>query len=80
MNIPVTEWFPAEVEPKRKGVYQKINKSTGTLFFSNWNGKFWGLGSIVDDVAALPSYANNRTANASHSWRGLSSPHPEWKP
>ncbi|CFB63115.1 hypothetical protein LMG16407_03190 [Pandoraea apista] len=63
-----TEWFPPEVQPVHKGVYEKQNTSTGTLFFAYWNG-YWGPGAPFPEVAHM--YRWQVSVRPNWPWRGL---------
>lgn len=65
MNIPVTEWFPAEVKPVHSGFYDV--KDSRHMWF--WSGKEWK--SSKNGWVCIGQVKK---------WRGLTSPHPEWKP
>ena len=80
MNIPVTEWFPAEVKPTIPGLYQTDAVST-MLSYQFWNGKHWGLQGDKDDFwPFMNSHHQDKSMYQNVKWRGLTSPHSEWKP
>lgn len=70
-----TKWYPAEVKPVRKGLYQRdfalVSGHGITIRFSYWNGRFWG-GWAEHPIAAMK---NRRQASSTQSipWRGLAS-------
>lgn len=55
-----TEWYPADVDPVRPGVYELLNASTGTVFYARWiinEGHYyfyvgWSTGHMHPDDAA----------------------------
>lgn len=63
-----TKWFPANIKPVRKGIYQTIVPNVSGLYFSKFDGKFWLRDRYELEMANLessPSYCQNR------QWRGL---------
>lgn len=84
MNIPVTEWFTG-VNPTIHGAYEAyvavedIEKEYSE--FPNcmryWNGEYW---SRCWQGTIQPSLETVRHNPGNVTWRGLTSPHPEWKP
>lgn len=65
MNIPVTEWFLADVKPVHVGCYE----TRGSKHKWFWDGKVWR--SATQGWECCGQFK---------VWRGLTSPHPEWKP
>ncbi len=66
----LTPWFPGDVKPARKGVYERKYPHTTTLVatFCLWNGRRWffGNGTLGDaGYEVMPSAAQ------SLPWRGL---------
>lgn len=70
----VTEWYPADVKPVRKGWYEVRNawlvdrrshRLVGRMRF--FNGKTWRAGWTNELVSIFGEHA-------SHQWRGLRSP------
>ncbi|WP_155630511.1 hypothetical protein [Burkholderia territorii] len=70
----LTEWFPGDVKPARRGFFQ-VTDPTGHalhgrwLGFQFWNGNYWeGLtyAAVRDEYRSI--YQN-------HAWRGLKEKH-----
>jgi hypothetical protein len=72
-----TDWFPADVNPVREGVYELLNTSTGLAFYARWIVKEcfyafyvgWSTGHMnVDDASRDHEFGlvQNRW-----QWRGL---------
>jgi hypothetical protein len=62
-----TLWYPGDMKPHRKGVYEMIDgKDKG---YQYWNGEFWGLWSTSPDRAV----DNRRGVSTWQNlpWRGL---------
>lgn len=73
----LTPWFPGDVKPVRKGVYQRRAGFLGV--YSYWNGRFWCLGDN-SPFGAKDSFAISHASQAqSKPWRGLATP-PKAKP
>lgn len=65
----LTPWFPGNVKPVRKGVYQRRAGFLGS--YSYWNGRFWCLGDNTP-LAAKDSVAISYASEAQSAlWRGL---------
>lgn len=62
-----TAWFPGDVKPKRKGIYQR-RYGNGALAYSKWNGDCWlsGVFNICD-----VSTTKTQSWLQSLEWRGL---------
>jgi hypothetical protein len=63
-----TAWYPSEVKPARRGVYERHFGTIGVRF-AYWNGKFWGGFANVHRHAV-----RNRHTPTAHEvalWRGL---------
>lgn len=67
----LTPWFPGEVKPVRRGVYERFTPTESTPTFQHWNGEFWGFrGSCIDDAA---HGIDKSVFQFEHKWRGLAS-------
>ena len=75
MNIPVTEWFPAEVKPSLIGEYDYLYPHK-YLFRAFWDGSKF----TVRDQKFPMCWNQEIPSKSGDKWRGLTSPHPEWKP
>lgn len=67
----LTPWFPGNVKPVRKGVYERDWLDGGPQWFSYWDGKNWCFG---DETAEGAKYAANMLHTSAHTnfpWRGL---------
>ncbi len=65
--MKLTEWFPGDVKPVRKGVYQR-RFGDGCVVFSRWNGRAWMYAHGTIQVAFLETFP---THNTNLKWRGL---------
>lgn len=69
--IEKTDWYPPRVRPVRAGVYQKLNTSTGRLFWARWSGfGYWYMGSS-DYQDALHEDRAVPLGFPEWPWRGL---------
>ena len=68
MAQKLTDWFPGDVKPVRKGVYER-NSLTGKYSF--WTGTHWCLG-FVSMIQASGSKTGS-SCDQKASWRGLAS-------
>lgn len=67
----LTPWFPGNVKPARKGVYQRDWLDGGPLWFSYWNGKTWNSGDDTTEGAACPVNKYWKSNHQKLPWRGL---------
>ena len=63
----VTDWFAHQINPVRKGVYQRI-ESRGNITYSLWNGRFWCINCNNFQHAKETTL---RTGLPELKWRGL---------
>jgi hypothetical protein len=71
-DLAHTQWFPADVAPARKGIYER-DLPQGRRF-AHWDGEKWcGWSTTVEGAA---SNADMISSNQSAPWRGLTR---EWK-
>jgi hypothetical protein len=73
----LTKWYPANVKPIRKGVYERDMTSpgkNGSLYwaFSFWDGRFWYAGSIAPELNTGTRVGKHAFQNL--PWRGLAAP------
>lgn len=66
----MTRWFPAEVKPARRGVYQRRLAGDAKVF-SKWTGAWWCLVHPTADGAARMRSTSRYQGG---QWRGLASP------
>lgn len=64
-----TAWFPANVKPVHKGVYERRHFAD----FAYWNGNEWGVGCPSPTIAMRPEWRTNSSNFQSCQWRGLAS-------
>jgi hypothetical protein len=67
-----TDWFPPEVKPVRRGVYERdlMQVFPWKVRYSWWNGKAWcGWAETVD--AAYCNRQRGVSSIQSAAWRGL---------
>ena len=68
----LTPWYPAEIKPKRKGVYER-DMTHGRGSYSYWNGKYWcGWGGDVG-IAHYNGIKHHESCVQDAPWRGLAS-------
>ncbi len=69
MKPKLTPWFPADVEPVRKGVYE-VDFGNRLSWFAYWDGQGFGYRSTTiksaHDCRHYKTYLSGKTA-----WRGL---------
>lgn len=68
MTKKLTPWFPGDVKPARKGVYER-DFPNGSLY-SRWNGRHWIFGYYAVEHAATRV---GKSLYQTKRWRGLSS-------
>ena len=68
--MKLTPWFPPEVKPVRKGVYEIRDDSLGMTFYAYWSGYFFGGGMCERQDAADARWAFTINDSVS-AWRGL---------
>lgn len=66
--MELTDWFPKTTKPHHQGVYQ-IRGASDKLFFSFWNGNYWGL--MAYTPAAATNMREKKSANQNKTWRGI---------
>lgn len=64
MSKKLTRWFPAEVKPFHKGLYNAGHWRMADSFFV-WDGKYWRFSKEVDGLAGQKCFSQNK------QWRGL---------
>ena len=60
-----TDWFPVEIKPVHRGVYEVFDEGS----YAYWSGKFWGW--TVLSVASAVACRTPRGASQHKTWRGL---------
>ncbi len=65
--MKVTQWFGPETTPVLCGVYQRRTPGNGRIFYSFWNGVYWGAKYFE------PAHANSsvKSRNQFVWWRGI---------
>ena len=72
MSDELTGWYPANVRPVRKGVYDAADgKRFIGVWFKHWNGRYWGHGASSIDGAYSNANDGGYTAQYHFKWRGL---------
>jgi hypothetical protein len=69
--MKLTEWFPGDVKPVRRGVYERdFGDGTHLTFsgFSRWTGSRWAWRGATPDEAASEKAMS---INYGLRWRGL---------
>jgi hypothetical protein len=65
-----TRWFDGiKFVPGCVGLYQRLPSDRGTIFWSYWNGRYWGLWSYTAQGAI--NYRRIKSSEQSLDWRGL---------
>ena len=76
----ITEWFPEDVKPVRKGIYEtsfpfsvKSMADTEIVGYSHWNGKRWGSQYTRLDQCqeSMKEDIFNFLAEQDKKWRGF---------
>jgi len=69
MSRKLTKWL--NVDPKYPGVYQRLFSfgDYTRMFYSNWNGRFWGQSGITQYEAYMRK--NQSSYRQRVPWRGL---------
>ena len=69
MTRETTPWYPRNVRPVRKGVYQVvINPDAKVLTYARWDGKVWYINWGMPGVASKEDYV---APIQDIFWRGL---------
>lgn len=68
----LTDWFPADVKPVRKGVYATRYVGDSDSGYSTWTGTHWGCEYFSFDYAKQYRDSDGR-GHQDKNWRGLSS-------
>lgn len=72
--VKCTQWYPGDVEPVRKGVYQRNlfyqRECQYLITYSYWNGEFWGSYSHQSPRAAF-GFRRVRSGYQNLGWRGV---------
>ncbi len=63
----MTEWYPPNIKPVRRGVYQILGGDL--ICFSHWNGKAWSLASHSSIKAK--EKRKILSGNQGKTWRGF---------
>lgn len=68
--MKLTEWFPGDVKPVRRGVYERDYGGGifGNLGFALWTGSQWKYRSTTPEKACVESIDS---LNIRRPWRGL---------
>lgn len=66
----MTGWFPADVKPVRKGVYE-VEEMMAFHRYCYWNGKLWGWADVKKEDARR--FNSTQGAKQNKRWRGLAS-------
>lgn len=65
----LTRWYPADVNPVHKGVYEiRVENDSGLRWFRYWDGRNWMEGSWHPGVA---KYQKHIVTMWRDQWRGL---------
>ncbi len=67
--MKLTEWFPGDVKPVRKGVYQKMCGHGKELGYQYWDGANWGYWEETPDAAVRER--GKAVETEFEEWRGL---------
>ena len=68
-----TKWFPAEIKPKRKGIYEVWSLVFNQCgWFCHWDGKKWGY--AYQNINWAYDSRNKTSETQYRHWRGLSEP------
>lgn len=71
MSKKFTPWFPGDVKPVRKGVYQQISGIGREVGYQYWDGYFW-FAWDEEKAGALREYKHGyRACTQNDKWRGL---------
>lgn len=65
----LTPWYPPEIKPTRKGIYERKGSRNMLGKYRHWNGVFWG-GWNATIKGALRNQESPSADQSSH-WRGL---------
>jgi hypothetical protein len=69
MKQKMTPWFPPEVKPARKGVYERLGVYINCPGYSLWDGQRWRF--TMDTPDGAMGYARYETTFPDQPWRGL---------
>jgi glycogen debranching enzyme len=75
----LTPWFPGNVKPARRGVYEVNGFFSSSCWYSYWNGSWWGwLNPSPADALREKGFKTRRDQD-DIKWRGLAT-RPKAKP
>jgi hypothetical protein len=68
--LVVTPWYPIDIKPVRKGIYQckGIDSISDLTFFKRWNGKAWGMGYFSLQACIEDKFSKGMEPT---KWRGV---------
>lgn len=65
--MTLTEWYPPEIKPKRRGVY--ITRTHGETFFQYWSGTYWKARSGT--ICGADSMREFKSIHQEVYWKGI---------
>jgi hypothetical protein len=66
----LTEWFPADIKPVRKGVYiRDLQSDSLEIFYGYFDGYIWGC--TQTSIKAAYEWRNTETSYPNLQWRGI---------
>jgi hypothetical protein len=66
-----TPWFPGDVAPVRKGVYERDYGPTDGILYSHWSGRKWGYWGSTPYRAYANGKGDFESVFQCMPWRGL---------
>jgi hypothetical protein len=67
MSKLMTEWYPANIKPVHRGVYEKLDVE-GKNGYQRWNGAFWSTWCNSPQVAEM---SDDMSLFQNDPWRGF---------
>lgn len=64
--MTLTEWYPPNIKPKRRGVY--ITRHANGIYFQRWTGTFWNVRHATIETA---DKAILRSRFQDVEWKGI---------
>lgn len=65
--MKLTEWYPYDIKPKRKGVYMTTEKNE--VWFQYWSGTYWKL--RAKSVFGAFSLREFKSQHQQVKWKGI---------
>ena len=69
--MKLTRWYPPNINPVHKGVYEIKSTDEELRWFRYWDGRHWHVGDWLPTGATLGSNLKSTITYPHDPWRGL---------